>query len=101
MKRLVYTFTQTWIDILIQLCMYINIMYINIYKCMCIYIICMHVHGYMCSVSCAKTPQWSYKVLSKKTALSLSADVASRVTINNICIYIYIYIYIVYFEVCP
>ena len=48
MKRLVYiyTFTQTWIDILIQLCMYINIMYIKIYiyKCMCIYIIyvCMY-----------------------------------------------------------
>ena len=69
-------------------------MYINIYKCMCIYIyiIYIHVNGYMCSVSCAKTPQWSYKVLSKKTAQSLSADVASRFNISNIYIYLYIFI---------
>lgn len=75
--------------------MYIDIMYINIYKVhVYIYNICMHVHGYMCSVSCAKTPQWSYKVLSKKTALSLSADVASRVNMNDKKKNIYIFIFI-------
>ena len=36
-----------------------------------------------------KHPQWSYKVLSKKTALSLSADVASRVNMNDKKKYLY------------
>ena len=39
---------------------------------------------------------WSYKVLSKKTAQSLPADVANRVNIKNA----YTYVKIVYFEIC-
>ena len=39
-----------------------------------------------CGVSCAKALQWSYKVLSKKTAQSLSADVAGSAHTHILCI---------------